>query len=176
MPATSDSRVLKRQRAQSDVHRDPDMNKRHEFLDPRSGGAGYPEWFRERVMQLPYAQAMEWISPSTHHRWSEALRAIGTLHRVPHDEGRPRKISPMEVAVVHLIKVAHPTTSADELINSIGRLFGRVYSRKAMTHVLKDWNEFGTMSYVRTKSDAPQVSGARHSLPRRPAGFFPASD
>jgi transposase len=53
-----------------------------------------------------------------------------------------------------MIKRAYPTALADEITNMVATLFGRVFSRQVISDVIKDFNPYHTMSYVRTDSDA----------------------
>jgi hypothetical protein len=122
-------RAVKRKLSQADARRDLALTHRRPDFDPRQGGPGYDEWFRERVMALPsYDEALWWVNEKTLGRWIDALAANNTLARVPHAAGAPRRISAIEIAVVHMLKRAYPTMSADELTNNIARLFGRVFS------------------------------------------------
>ena len=134
------------------------LSANDDHFDPRKGGPGYPEWFRERIMLMARKDALEHVSASTLDRWIEQQQQIGTVTRIPHEKGCHRRISAIEVAVMHLIKLRNPTASADEVMNAIASLFGRVFSRPKITLALKDYNPYGTLNFVCTESDAVDAS------------------
>ena len=63
-------------------------------------------------------------------------------------------MSDVEVGVVHMLKRAKPTLMATEIINALAHTFGRVFSEVDISHAIKDWNPFGTMSRQKLESHA----------------------
>ena len=123
---------------------------RHELVHPRLGGTGYPHWRREEVVaQYEDPARRHFVGESIRRsirRWIRRRAQTGTLHRDPMNQGRKRRMNPLEIGLCFVTKRARPTANSDEVANMITHQTGRVFSRDNISRALNHYGSWGNMS------------------------------
>jgi hypothetical protein len=128
-------------------------HSRHELVHPRLGGTGFPLWRREELVSMHQDSARRRLVPVSIRRsirwWIQRRGILNTLHRDPMNQGRKRRISPVEIGLCLVAKRARPTLRADEVTNFVARSTGRVFSRVAVSRALLHYGSHGNMTFKR---------------------------
>ena len=104
-----------------------------------AGWPGYEPWFREIIIQIPRHEIRRTQYFSSWRRWRRMWNpVIGTMSLLPrgHGGGAPRRMTVLEIALLHAYKIANAHATGNECRIFLALHCGRVHTGKLISNML----------------------------------------
>jgi len=154
------------------------MEGKNVASSPEKGGAGYPLWFRDRVLAdlagRPGATATDRVTTTAEHwqvgeaqiwKWKKRREDTGSAERAPKTGGRPRKIKANLEALLLLMMVAYPDSYDDEYAATLSSLSSVTITEADVRRVFERHNVTRKKIHKIASESDPELVQQFHASP-----------